>query len=118
MSFKILLRAVPRWMLPFAYGGPSCSTNFGAPSRRSRIFPYSSMASQRLSVSGSLVGRFAFIGKSVRGRLTVSFHSGMGIHRFYNDPNARHYARQRPQGARPGGAYGAAGVGLVLVQGG
>src|SRR6476659_8327935 len=30
------------------------------------------------------MGRFAFIGKSVRGRLTVSFHSGMGIHRFYN----------------------------------
>src|SRR5262245_19661469 len=85
MSFKILLRAVPRWMLPFAYGGPSWSTNIGAPSRRSRIFPYRSMASQRLSVSGSLVGRFAFIGKSVRGRLTVSFHSGMGIHRFYNE---------------------------------
>src|SRR3954467_2768394 len=43
------------------------------------------MAVQRASVSGSLVGRFAFIGKSVRGRLTVSFHSGMGIPRFYND---------------------------------
>ena len=43
------------------------------------------MAAQRASVSGSLVGRFAFIGKSVRGRLTVSFHSGMGIHRFYNE---------------------------------
>src|SRR3954463_16250662 len=44
------------------------------------------MAVQRASVSGSLVGRLAFIGKSVRGRLTVSFHSGMGIYRFYNDP--------------------------------
>src|SRR6266545_935114 len=43
------------------------------------------MAAQRASVSGSLVGRFAFIGKSVRGRLTVSFHSGMGIQRFYNE---------------------------------
>src|ERR1700692_3021407 len=43
------------------------------------------MAVQRASVSGSLVGRLAFIGKSVRGRLTVSFHSGMGIHRFYNE---------------------------------
>src|SRR5204862_1938001 len=42
------------------------------------------MAFQCASVSGSLVGRLAFIGKSVRGRLTVSFHSGMGIHRFYN----------------------------------
>src|SRR5712672_770710 len=43
------------------------------------------MAAHRPSVSGSLVGRFAFMGKSVRGRLTVSFHSGMGIHRFYNE---------------------------------
>src|SRR5713226_6379376 len=73
------------WMLPLAYGGPSCSTNFGAPFRRARILPYRSIAAQRASVSGSLVGRFAFIGNSVRGRLTVSFHSGMGIHRFYND---------------------------------
>src|SRR4029450_724035 len=44
------------------------------------------MAAHRASASGSVVGRFAFIGKSVRGRLTVSFHSGMGIYRFYNDP--------------------------------
>src|SRR5919199_3605933 len=47
------------------------------------------MAAQRASVSGSLVGRFAFMGKSVRGRFTVSFHSGMGILRFYNDPMRR-----------------------------
>src|SRR5438876_5340615 len=72
-------------MLPFAYGGPSCSTNFGRLLRRARIFPYRSIAVQRASVAGSLVGRFAFIGKSVRGRLTVSFHSGIDIHRFYND---------------------------------
>src|SRR5579862_1795571 len=44
------------------------------------------MADHRASIAGSLVGRFAFIGNSVRGRLTVSFHSGMGIYRFYNDP--------------------------------
>src|SRR4249919_2596249 len=43
------------------------------------------MAAHRASVSGSLVGRLAFMGKSVRGRLTVSFHSAMGIQRFYND---------------------------------
>src|SRR6185369_1163946 len=43
------------------------------------------MAAHRASVSGSLVGRFAFIGKSVRGRLTVSFHSGMGIQLFYDE---------------------------------
>jgi hypothetical protein len=36
-SFRILLRAVPMWILPFAYGGPSCNTNFGAPRRASRI---------------------------------------------------------------------------------
>src|ERR1043165_4086493 len=44
------------------------------------------MACHRASICGSVVSRFAFIGNSVRGRLTVSFHSGMGIHRFYNDP--------------------------------
>src|SRR5438034_7561968 len=72
-------------MFPFAYGGPSCSTNFGRPTRRARIFPYRSIAAHRASVSGSDVGRLAFIGKSVRGKLTVSFHSGMRIQRFYNE---------------------------------
>src|SRR2546430_2596297 len=49
------------------------------------MFPEKSTAAQRGSVSGSVVGRLAFIGRSVRGRLTVSFHSGMGIRRFYNE---------------------------------
>src|SRR5688572_13940779 len=35
------------------------------------------MASQRAMASGSAVCRFAFIGNPVRGRLTVSFHSGI-----------------------------------------
>src|SRR5262245_2308355 len=35
------------------------------------------MASQRAMASGSAVCRLAFIGKPVRGRLTVSFHSGI-----------------------------------------
>src|SRR5436189_266349 len=82
-------------MLPFAYGGPSCRTNFFLPFRRASILLYRSIAAQRVSVCGSLVGRFAFIGKSVRGRLTVSFHSGMGIHRFYNELMAT------PAAARP-----------------
>src|SRR6266567_9647787 len=73
-------------MLPFAYGGPSWSTNLGNPLRRSRILPYRFMDAHRASACGSLVGRLAFIGNSVRGRFTVSFHSGMGIYRFYNDP--------------------------------
>src|ERR1700740_1693060 len=47
------------------------------------------MPAQRASVSGSFFGRLAFIGNSVRGRLTVSFHSGMGIPQFYNDPMVR-----------------------------
>src|SRR5580765_8325733 len=86
-------------MLPLAYGGPSWSTNFGAPLRRSRIFPYRSIAAQRASVSGSLVGRLAFIGKSVRGRLTVSFHSGMGSQRTAR-PEGRAYelSANRPTG--------------------
>src|SRR6185436_9591934 len=65
-------------MFPLAYGGPSCRTNFGASLRLARIFSYRFMPAQRASVCGSVAGRFAFIGKSVRGRLTVSFHSGMG----------------------------------------
>ena len=32
-SFSILLNACPRWILPFAYGGPSCRTYFGRPAR-------------------------------------------------------------------------------------
>src|SRR5712671_1695871 len=43
------------------------------------------MAAHRASVSGSATGRLAFIGKSVCGRLTVSFHSGIGVRRFYNE---------------------------------
>src|SRR5678809_507793 len=56
------------------------------------------MACHLASVSGSLVGRFAFIGNSVRGRLTVSFHSGMGIQLFYDGLMAT------PAEARPGAA--------------
>src|SRR5258705_4275477 len=54
------------------------------------------MAAHLARVSGSLVGRFAFIGKSVRGRLMVSFHSGMGIQLFYDGLMAT------PAEARPG----------------
>ena len=35
-SLSTLLSTVPRWMWPFAYGGPSCSTKGGAPLRASR----------------------------------------------------------------------------------
>src|SRR5215213_3405629 len=66
-------------MCPLAYGGPSCSTYFGAPRRFVRIWPYRSIASHRAMASGSAVWRLAFIGKPVRGRLTVSFHSGINL---------------------------------------
>src|SRR5688572_17200280 len=42
------------------------------------------MASHLAIASGSAVCRLAFMGKSVRGRFTVFFHSGMDIPRFYN----------------------------------
>src|SRR5437660_5542525 len=90
------------WMLPLAYGGPSCSTNFVAPFRRASIVRYRSIAAHRASVCGSLVGRFAFIGKSVRGRLTVSFHSGMGIQQFYNEPMAASAEPRRAGASRSG----------------
>src|SRR6185312_11204388 len=86
-SFRILLNAVPRWMLPFAYGGPSCKTNRGLPLRACRIRPYRSSDSHRSSILGSAAGRFAFIGNPVLGRLTVFFRSteeafmGLTFHR-------------------------------------
>src|SRR6185437_3602611 len=86
-SFRILLNAVPRWMLPLAYGGPSCKTNMGLPLRAWRIRPYRSSDSHRSSILGSAVGRFAFIGNPVFGKLTVFFRSteetfmGLTFHR-------------------------------------
>ena len=65
------------WISPLAYGGPSCSRNVFAPLRAARICPYRSISSQRATVSGSVVCRFAFIEKDVRGRLHVSFQSAM-----------------------------------------
>src|SRR5262245_40710151 len=53
------------------------------------------MACQRASASGSVVGRFAFIGNPVRGRFSVSFQSAMGIRQLY---------RKRP--VAPGGTAG------------
>ena len=78
-SLRILLSAVPMWISPLAYGGPSWSTNIGAPFRARRSWPYRSISSQRAMASGSAVCRFAFIEKAVRGRLQVSFHSGMTV---------------------------------------
>ncbi len=37
MSFRILLRKCPRWIEPFAYGGPSWKTNFSRPAFLRRI---------------------------------------------------------------------------------
>ena len=45
--------------------------------RRARICSYRRMSSQRAITAGSVAGRFAFMGKLVRGRLSVSFQSVM-----------------------------------------
>src|SRR6185436_358152 len=96
MSLSTLFMAVPMWISPLAYGGPSWSTKRGAPFRRSRICPYRSSASQRASVSGSLTGKLAFIGKSVRGRLSVSFQSVMSeLAYILSDGHGRRFLRRR-----------------------
>src|SRR5687767_3788103 len=59
---------------------------------------YRPMAAQRASASGSTVWRLAFIGKSVRGRLSVSFQSAIG------DPSILTKKRPAPRrGRRPAG---------------
>src|SRR5213596_1518074 len=55
------------------------------------------MRAHLASASGSAAGRFAFMGNSVRGSVTVSFHSGMRVQRFYNERMATSAeARQSP----------------------
>jgi hypothetical protein len=53
--------------------------NAAAPRRLRRSWPYKSISSQRATASGSAVLRLAFIEKAVRGKLHVSFHSGMTV---------------------------------------
>ena len=66
------------WIWPLAYGRAVVQHEARrAAARRSRICAYRPIASQRAIVAGSVAGRFAFIGKSVRGRLSVSFQSRM-----------------------------------------
>src|SRR6185312_12277434 len=48
-SFRILLNAVPKWMRPLAYGGPSCRTYVGRPARDSRMRRYRPSFSHRSS---------------------------------------------------------------------
>src|ERR1022692_3469283 len=72
-SLRILLNAVPIWIRPLAYGGPSCSTYNGRPARDARILWYSFSSSHRASILGSACGRLAFMEKAVVGRLTVCF---------------------------------------------
>src|SRR5580765_2561251 len=74
-SFNILFNPVPRWIVPVGYGGPSCSTNSGLPSRAARIPSYKLAACQASSCFGSFCGKLAFMGKSVFGRFSVFFNS-------------------------------------------
>ena len=70
-SLRILFIAVPMWMLPFENGGPSCSMNSGLSLPFSCMRLYRSIDSQYFSISGSLCGSPARMGKSVTGRLSV-----------------------------------------------
>ena len=58
---------------PFAYGGPSCKINFSLPLEfflnLSKILSFSHF----FKISGSLVGKLAFIEKAVLGNCKVSF---------------------------------------------
>jgi len=71
MSLRILLTAWPKWIAPFAYGGPSVSTNEGRPLAVLRIFSYKPLRSHAASIPGSRLARSAFIGKPVFGKLIV-----------------------------------------------
>ena len=72
MSFRILFTECPRWMSPFAYGGPSCKRNNSLSLYLSLIFLYKSLLDQKSSISGSFLGNPAFIENSVSGRFNVS----------------------------------------------
>src|SRR3546814_12406884 len=79
MSLRILLTAWPRWIAPFAYGGPSCSTNRSRPFAFSRRRAYRPSDSQRSSVTGSRLGRSPRIGNSVAGRCRVALYGLSGF---------------------------------------
>ena len=103
-SFRILLNAVPRWMRPLAYGGPSCSTYVGRPARDARIWWYSFSFSHRSSIFGSACGRLAFMEKAVFGRLMVCFRSTFcesigGVNTMLPSEQARPMACPRPDTA-------------------
>src|SRR4051812_38504301 len=61
-------------MLPLEYGGPSCSTNSGAPARAATIRSYSLISSHRARISGSRFARSPRMGNGVSGRITVSLY--------------------------------------------
>ena len=71
-SFRILFSAVPMWMLPFAYGGPSWRMKRGRPAEAARTAASRPIFFQAARRSGSRRGRSAFIGKSVFGRFSVA----------------------------------------------
>ena len=52
-----LVQAVPMWMLPFAYGGPSCRTNLGLPSLCLIRLLYRSVLLPILQHGGLLLGQ-------------------------------------------------------------
>ncbi len=73
-SFRHLFIRCPRWIDPFAYGGPSWNTNrpLGAARPAACKASYTRSAAQRLMLAASFCTRFAFIAKGVLGRFNVS----------------------------------------------
>ena len=71
ISLRALFMAVPMWMPPLEKGGPSWRLKRGLPSFFFSSSLYTSCSCQRLSISGSRLGRPARMGKSVLGRLMV-----------------------------------------------
>src|SRR3546814_20267514 len=78
-SLRILLTAWPRWIAPFAYGGPSCSTNGSRPFAFSRRRAYRPSDSQRSRVTGSRLGRSPRLGNSVAGRCRAALYGLSGF---------------------------------------
>ena len=71
MSFKILLTEWPKWISPFAYGGPSCKIKLFLPFLAARISWYNFFSCHCLIIAGSRCARLPRIGNSVSGKLRV-----------------------------------------------
>src|SRR5699024_9776325 len=105
--------AVPIWMLPLAYGGPSCSTKRGLPSLCFISWLYRSFLFLSSSMTGSFLGRPARISNRVLGRCRVQsywdFVLGTGTTLLKILSSCAHRAQLDGKDRRSGtaGAFGA-----------